>query len=299
MYDVIIVGGGPAGLQAALTLGRMHKKTLLLDSGDYRNGRVSHMHNFITNDGNPPEKFREQARAELAAYDAVEVRDVAATHIARDEERFVVSTGCAEIQSRLVILATGVRDEMPATPGLTDIWGELAYGCPFCHGHELSGRAIGLLAGPPAALHLSGLLAPIGESVQVFTEGAGLSSDEAAVLASAGVTIHDQPVLGVSRAGDEVRVDLGGAEPVTVAGLFVGTGKFVQSAPFAEQLGLDLLGSGCIEVDDFGRTSMDGVLAAGDLAHRASFPMPVASVLGAAAAGQLAAVACVQQLLAH
>ncbi|KRF16824.1 hypothetical protein ASG90_10375 [Nocardioides sp. Soil797] len=299
MYDVTIVGGGPAGLQAALTLGRMHKKTLLLDSGDYRNGRVAHMHNFITNDGNRPEKFREQARAELSAYATVEVRDLAATHIGRDGERFVVTTGCEEIRTRLVILATGVRDEMPATPGLNEIWGELAFTCPFCHGHELSGRAIGVLAGPPAVMHVAGLLSPIGESVSIFTEGAELSSDEAALLDSLGATVHQQPVLGVTRVGDEVRVDLEGAEPVTVAGLFVGTGTFEQSAPFAEQLGLDLLGSGCIEVDDFGRTSSSGVFAAGDLAHRSAFPMPMASVLGAAAAGQLAAVGCVQQLMAH
>ncbi|KQZ66886.1 NAD(P)/FAD-dependent oxidoreductase [Nocardioides sp. Root151] len=299
MYDVIVVGGGPAGLQAALTLGRMHKSVLLLDSGSYRNGRVSHMHNFVTNDGTPPEKFREQARAELSAYDTVEVRDETVDAVARDGARFVVTTGGGVLESRLVILATGVRDELPATPGLDDIWGELAYGCPFCHGHELSGRAIGVLAGPPAVLHLVGLLAPIGSSVTVFTEGADLSADDAALLDSLGATVHAEPVLGVTRTDDEVRVELDGADDLTVAGLFVGTGRLVQSAPFAEQLGLDLQDSGCITVDDFGRTSLPGVHAAGDLAHRSSFPMPMASVLAAAAAGQLAAVACVQQLLAH
>ncbi|WP_067439045.1 NAD(P)/FAD-dependent oxidoreductase [Nocardioides jensenii] len=299
MYDVTIVGGGPAGLQAALTLGRMHKSVLLLDSGSYRNGRVSHMHNFITNDGMPPEKFREQARAELAAYETVEVRDEAVATIAREGERFIVTTADGDLESRLVILATGVRDQLPAAPGLSEIWGELAYGCPFCHGHELTGRAIGVLAGPPAVLHLAALLAPIGDSVTVFTEGAEVSVDDAALLDGLGVSIRPEPVLGATRAGDEVRVELDGADDVTVAGLFVGTGKLVQSAPFAEQLGLDLQESGCIAVDDLGRTSLPGVYAAGDLAHRSAFPMPMASVLAAAAAGQLAGVACVQQLLAH
>jgi thioredoxin reductase len=113
-----------------------------------------------------------------------------------------------------------------------------------------------------------------------------------------GAQLRPEPVDSLAAVGDEVRVSVGPDE-VTVAGLFVGTGRFVQSAPFAEQLGLDLLDSGCIEVDDFARTSVPGVFAAGDLAHRPAFPMPMASVLAAAAAGQMAGVACVQALLAH
>src|SRR3546814_16369194 len=86
MHDVIIVGGGPAGLQAALTLGRMHKDVLLIDSGAYRNGRVEHMHNFITNDGTPPERFRSEARAELDASATVEIRDAAGGAVAKRSE---------------------------------------------------------------------------------------------------------------------------------------------------------------------------------------------------------------------
>src|SRR3546814_656796 len=203
---------------------------------------------------------------------------------------------------------------MPAVPGLEELWGTHAYACPFCHGHELSGRPIGILAGP-AALHLVGLLAPIGSSVTVFTQGAELDAEQLAMLNRLGAVLRPEPVVDVSRFSDdraaspraighdqapdvdEVSLDLG-ADTVTVAGLFVGTGRFVQSAPFAEQLGLDPLDSGCIAIDDFGRTSLPGVFAAGDLAHRSAFPMPMASVLNAAAAGQLAGVACVQQLLA-
>ncbi|NYG58861.1 thioredoxin reductase [Nocardioides daedukensis] len=298
MYDVIIVGGGPAGLQAALTLGRMHKHALLLDSGAYRNGRVAHMHNFLTHDGTPPEKFRSEARAELAAYPTVEIRDAAVGAVEKVGDTFRVALGEEVLESRLVILATGVRDEMPAVPGLEDLWGTHAYACPFCHGHELSGRPIGILAGP-AALHLVGLLAPIGSSVTVFSQGAELDAEQLAMLDRLGAVLRPEPVVGVSHApeADEVAIALAD-RTVNVAGLFVGTGRFVQSAPFADQLGLDLLDSGCIAIDDFGRTSLDGVFAAGDLAHRPAFPMPMASVLNAAAAGQLAAVASVQQLLA-
>ncbi|MDT0200687.1 NAD(P)/FAD-dependent oxidoreductase [Nocardioides sp. AE5] len=297
IHDVIIVGGGPAGLQAALTLGRMHRDVVLLDSGTYRNDRVEHMHNFVTHDGTPPAEFRKQARTELAAYATVEVRDVAATRIEHVDDVHRVTTEGGVLAARLLILATGVRDELPEVPGLAALWGTHAYTCPFCHGHELAGRDIGILA-TETGLHLVALLAPIGRAVTVFTDGADLAPEALAAIERAGATVDDRALLGFEAAGDGVWVSLAGGE-VTVAGLFVATGRFVQAAPFAGQLGLDLQASGCIAIDDFGRTSRPGVFAAGDLAHRAAYPMPMASVLAAAAAGQLAASACVQELIAH
>lgn len=296
MYDVIIVGGGPAGLQAALTLGRMHKQVLLFDAGTYRNSGVSHMHNFITHDGTPPEKFREQARADLAAYPTVEVRDRAVQRIEKEGDSFVVRAGDARIESRRIILATGVRDELPGLPGLEGLWGDLAFACPFCHGHELSDRPIGLLGGQ-RALHVVGMLTPIGSSVTVFADGAEFSDEQHAMLERLGAVLRPEPVRRVARADGRVRVELDGADAL-VDGLFVGTGQFVQSAPFAEQLGLDLQETGCIAVDDFAHTSVPGVFAAGDLAHRDGQPMPMASVLAAAAAGQVAGATCVAESLA-
>lgn len=298
MHDVIIIGGGPAGLQAALTLGRMHKGALLLDSGAYRNGRVTHMHNFLTHDGTPPAKFREQAHADIASYDTVEVRDLEAERVERLDGGFRVHAAAQQFDSRLLILATGVRDEVPDIPGLDDLWGGLAFGCPFCHGHELSGRHIGVLGGARAG-HLVGLLAPIGESVTVFTHGEEISAEAAADLERLGARVVSGAVRRVTEADGRAVLITDANDEVTVDGLFVGVGDFVQSAPFAEQLGLNLLDSGCIAIDDFGRTSLPGVFAAGDLAHRPSLPMPMASVLAAAAAGQSAAASSVAELLMH
>lgn len=299
MYDAIVIGAGPAGLQAALTLGRMHRSTLVLDSGEYRNGTVQHMHNVVANDGTPPADFRAVAREQLAAYADVELRALSAEEVAGAEGSFTVrlSDGSTAGAAR-VILATGVADDLPAVAGLAELWGLRAFGCPFCDGHEHAGRPIAVLGAAPRAEHLIGLLGRIVSSVVAYPIGDPYTEEERRMLEALGAIVNDVPVQAVSPADDGgvvVATDEGGT---TVAGVFVASGSLRQRAPFAAQLGLRMLASGAVEVDDFGRTSVPGVSAAGDLAHRASLPGPMASVIAAAAAGQLAAVGVIQSLMA-
>ena len=148
--DVAIIGGGPAGLQAALTLGRIHRDAVLFDNGTYRNAGVAHMHNVLTHDGTAPSEFRATARDQLAAYDTISVRDVAVTDVVQADGGFrLVLADDSVLTAEVLILATGVRDELPAVDGLDDLWGDLAAHCPFCHGHEFSGRRIGILSRAP------------------------------------------------------------------------------------------------------------------------------------------------------
>lgn len=299
MYDSIIIGAGPAGLQAALTLGRMHRPTLLLDSGEYRNSTVLHMHNVVANDGTPPAEFRATARAQLAEYSDVEIRDVRAQSVTGSAGTFAASLADGSTaEARSVILATGIADDLPPVPGLQDLWGVTAFNCPFCDGHEHAGRSIGILGAAARAEHLIGLLGPIVRDITVFPVDGAFSAEEAAALEARGAHVSATPVTSVSRDGDGARVTTESGEQ-TVAGVFVASGTQRHRAPFADQLGLQLLPSGSIEIDEFGRTSMVGVFAAGDLAHRASLPGPMAAVLLAAAAGQMAAVGVIQTLLAE
>lgn len=296
MYDAIVIGAGPAGLQAALTLGRMHRSTLLLDSGEYRNGTVLHMHNMIGEDGTPPAEFRANGRSELAAYDDVEVRDARVDGVEAREDGFGVHLADgSEVDGRRVILATGVADDLPTVPGLQEIWGTAAFSCPFCDGHEHAGKPIAILGAAPRAEHLIGLLGRIVDGITVFPVDTAFSEEEQRALEARGARVIGAPVTAVDAhpEGALVRTDQG--EHV-VAGIFVASGTMRQRAPFAEQLGLRMLESGSVEIDDFGRTSVPGVFAAGDLAHRASLPGPMASVLLSAAAGQLAAVGVIQSL---
>ncbi|WP_285365069.1 NAD(P)/FAD-dependent oxidoreductase [Microbacterium sp. LMC-P-041] len=299
MYDAIVIGAGPAGLQAALTLGRMHRPTLLLDSGEYRNGTVLHMHNVIANDGTPPAEFRATARAQLAEYPDVELRDVGAQTMTGSDGGFVVRLADGEtVETRHVILATGVADDLPDIPGLQDLWGTKAFSCPFCDGHEHAGRSIGILGPAPRAEHLIGLLGRIVGDITVFPVEQPFAADETRTLEGLGVRVSAEPVAAVAPEAADVRITTASTAH-TVAGVFVASGSLRHRAPFADQLGLELLPSGSIEIDDFGRTSQPGVFAAGDLAHRASLPGPMASVLLASAAGQMAAVGVIQSLMAH
>jgi thioredoxin reductase len=296
-YDVVVVGGGPAGLQAALTLGRMHRQVLLLDSGDYRNAPAEHLHNFLTHDGRPPAELRRLARAELTAYDTVTVRDEAAHSVVPDGPGFSVGTASGPVATRLVVLATGVRDTLPDKPGLAGIFGTAAAHCPFCHGHEYAGTPVGVLGSHPHVGRVAAMLAPIASEVVVLADGGELDADNLAQLRSIDASVRHEVVAGFCPSSLGAVVSFESGPDLEVGGVLIGT-TFAQSAPFAADLGLTLLPSGCIEVDGFGRTSLTGVYAAGDLAHSAQLPMPMASVLGAAAAGQTAAIACVADLLA-
>ena len=296
MHDVIVIGGGPAGLQAALTLGRVHRDVVLLDSGQYRNATVEHMQNFIGRDGTPPSELRAVARKELEAYETVAVREVEATAVEAADDGFTVSTDDGPVRARALVLATGVRDTLPETPGLPDLWGREAAHCPFCHGHEVSGRRVGILGAGPHAGSLGSLLSNIASSVVVLADGEDPTDDVAARLDALGIDVRPEPVRELRRSDDGVVALLDGGDEVELAGIFVSP-AMTQAAPFAEQLGLSMLDSGCIEIDALGRTSLQGVYAAGDLAHVASLPGPLSSVVNAAAAGQTAGAACAHDLM--
>lgn len=293
--EVVVVGGGPAGLQATLTLGRVHRQVVLVDEGEGRNASAGHMHNLVTRDGVPPGEFRRIAREELAGYPTVQVLDGRALGV-RDvtgdgdgDPAFVVELEHGgQLRTRRVVLATGMRDQLPQVPGLAELWGTLVVQCPFCHGHEMAGRPVAVL-GADAAVHTAGIMRAVASEVVVLTDGAELPEDP-------GASVRTERVRRLEPEGDQVRVVLAGGEPVVVAGIFVAT-TAVQATPFAEQLGLVLNPSGGVRVDEHGRTSRPGVYAAGDLAHVAALEAPVPSVVQALAAGSMAAGCVVADLV--
>jgi thioredoxin reductase len=266
MYDVIVIGGGPAGLQAALTIGRMHRTVLLLDSGEYRNATVEHAHNLLTNDGRSPDELRRIARAELAAYDTVELRTLG---------RFEVATPEGVERAHRLVLATGMRDELPPVPGLAEQWGRRVAQCPFCHGHEFAGERIGILIDGEHAGMIERMLRPVVASAFIARP-----ADVAAVTEVDG--------------GLELELLEGGAE--RVAGVFTAATS-TQRAPFAEQLGCGILPSGGVEVDPLGRTTVPGVYAGGDMAHLAAVPGPMVSLAAAIASGQVAGASAIRDAI--
>ncbi|MCD9153440.1 NAD(P)/FAD-dependent oxidoreductase [Aeromicrobium duanguangcaii] len=274
MYDALVIGGGPAGLQAALTLGRMHRTVLLIDSGQYRNDPVAHAHNFVTHDGRAPAELRRLAREDLEHYATVEMREGTVERVRETGDGFVAETDGEPVEARTLVLATGMRDELPDVPGLADAWGAEVANCPFCHGHEFADRPIGLLGDGPSIGELESMLAPIGSEV---------------------ITFGRDDLTKVERTDDGLLAHRPDGDPVELAGLFLHPSTS-QAAPFAEDLGLDILSSGCVRVDALCRTSHPRVFAAGDLAHVEELPVPMPSILAALAAGQAAGASAVRFL---
>lgn len=276
MFDAIVIGGGPAGLQAALTLGRIHRSVLLVDSGAYRNAPADHLHNLIGSDGMPPADLRAAARRDLAGYDTVRLISGDVTDVRGEAGAFevVLADGSSDA-ARAVVLATGVRDELPGIPGLAEHWGRRVAHCPFCHGHEFAGRRIGILAADEARLaHLSGLLRPISADL-VPVEG----------------------VVRIDERGDGLRLTLADGTTVDVDGLFAAS--TVTPSPLVAALGLDLGQTGAVLVDPMGRASRPGIYAAGDTAHVRELPGPMQSIATAIAAGMVAGVAVAADALVH
>ncbi|HVK27176.1 MAG TPA: NAD(P)/FAD-dependent oxidoreductase [Nocardioides sp.] len=294
IYDVVVIGAGSAGLQAAQTLGRMHQRTLVLGTDRYRNDPTGHMHNFLGHDGAPPAELRTAARKDAEAYDDVELRDAEVVRVAGELGAFVLELAGEEtVRARRVLLATGVRDTLPQVPGVVEEFGDLVAHCPFCHGHEFAGTRIGLLGSAPHVAAMASMVGPVAREVVVLAHGGHLDDATTASLARLGVPVVAGAVVAVRRSGEGLVVDVAGSEPVELGGLFVKT-DWELAAPHATQLGLELSDMGAVVVDAFGRTSLPGVYAAGDMAQGPGLPMPMASVLAAAAGGQVAAATCVQ-----
>lgn len=296
-YDVAVVGAGSAGLQAAQTLGRMHRSTVVIGTDRYRNDPTGHMHNFLGHDGAPPAELRLAARKDAEAYDDVRFLDAVGagvTRITGELGDFVLEVeGEEPVRARRVLLATGVRDTLPDVPGIAESFGDLVAHCPFCHGHEYAGTRVGILGSAPHVAAMASMLQPIAEDRVVLTHGETLDEATTGHLAALGARVVTDPLVAVRTEGTGLVVTLAGGAELTLGGLLVKT-EWEQAAPFADQLGLELSEVGAVVVDAFGRTSVPGVYAAGDLAQGPGLPMPMASVLVAAAAGMMAAAACVQ-----
>ena len=269
--DCVIVGGGVAGLSAAIVLGRARMRTLVLDKGEQSNRAAAHVGGLLGHDGTPPAELYDLARAQVGAYDAVTLRDAEAVDARAEEDGFVVVLGDGEeIRARRLVLATGMNYEVPDVPGFAELWGGSVFHCPFCHGWDMRDRPLAVYAEGDAAEMHAKLLSAWSDDVTVV--------DPAEV---AGVRVEDGALRAV------VRHD--GSE-VPCEGVLV---KAPLSRPNAlpERLGLELTDAGFVAVDGHAHTSVPGVYAAGDLAVA---PQQVAIALGS---GHLAGVIVTRELI--
>ena len=294
MYDVVVVGGGVAGLSAALVLGRARRRVLVLDGGAPRNAPAQHAHGFLSRDGIPPLELLRLARAELGAYPGVEVEPGEGARAAATPRGFSLTpTQGQTIEARKLVLATGVTDVLPAIPGLPELWGRGVYHCPYCHGWEVRGKRWGVLGDTPLAFERVALYRGWASDVVVLANGAsGLAAAERERLAALGALFDARRIAYMERLGeDEVKVTFEDGASLAVGGVFV-VPRQVQRSPLAEALGcaIDEFGptaSRYVKVDAAtGETTVRGVYAAGDMIGTMQ-SLVLAAASGARAAAQL------------
>ncbi|MBT2235586.1 NAD(P)/FAD-dependent oxidoreductase [Nonomuraea sp. NEAU-A123] len=299
MFDVVIVGGGPAGMAAALTLGRSHRLVLLLDAGEGRNAPAEAVHNFLTRDGTPPAELRKLGREELSAYPAVQIRaeTVTGIHIV-DEGGFQLDlSDGGTANSRRLLLATGLVDELPGPRGVEALWGRSAFHCPYCHGYECTGKPVAVIGAEPARVRLALQLSRFAADVALCTGGEPLDPALRAKLESNGVTVRCEAITRMEATGDRLeQIVFESGRPLSRDAVFI-VNVPRQRSDLAIRLGCTSFADGCVEVNEFGQTSVPGVYAAGDMARRATVPMPLAAVIAAAASGTVAGSVIDQDLL--
>jgi thioredoxin reductase len=289
LYDVVIAGGGPSGLSAALALGRARKRVLLCDSGPRRNAAAQHIHNFVTRDGTPPNEFRRIGREQLTHYPSVEVRDVGVASVSGSRGAFRVELTTGFVEARRILLCTGMIDELLPIEGFRELWGHSIFQCPYCHGWEVQDRAWGVLGRAADASHLvpfALMLRAWTRDVVVFTGGAfELPEESRALLHAAGVRLETAPVSRlVAREERLEAVELSSGANVRCDVLF--THPPQQQVAIVRALAVELDDDGYVRVDPMKReTSIPGIFAAGDLTTR------MQGAVIAAAAGTHAATA--------
>lgn len=298
-WDCIVVGGGAAGLSAALVLGRARRRTLLVDAGDQSNRPAHGIGGLLGHDGRPPAELYEIGRDELAGYPSVEVRE---GEVVRGERReqggflLELADGRGEASSR-VLLATGMEYRPPRLPGIAERWGRAVFHCPFCHGWEVRERPLAVLDHGPEGARRALVLRAWSDEVALLANGpAELTDEDTERLAAAGVVVDERPVVGIRGRGEAleaVRFDDG--DEHVCGGLLVPV-TLHQRSPLAEQLGVTTaapspLTAEAVAVDAGTQAAAAGIAAAGDLTGT----MP--SVANAVAAGAKAAAAIVHELM--
>ncbi|MFI8091680.1 NAD(P)/FAD-dependent oxidoreductase [Streptomyces sp. NPDC086080] len=296
IYDVVVVGGGAAGLSAALVLGRARHRTLVVDAGEPRNAPSSHMQGYLTRDGMAPADFLARGREEIARYGVELVRD-RVTDVTGDGDFTVTLGSGGTVRARRLIVATGLKDELPGVPGIAERFGRDVLHCPFCHGWEVRDRPFGVLASSATSVHQALMVSQWSQDVTFFLHRvaeAELSDQDLRRLAAAGVdvvpgevaelVVEDDRLTGVRLADGSTHarsVLFVGPRPVPRTGLLERLGAELDETPFGAYP----------VVDPTGLTTVPGVWAAGNAIGFAE------QVVHAASGGYRAAAAIVGDLL--
>lgn len=266
-YEVVIIGGSYAGLSAALPLARARRRVLIIDAGQRRNRFAEHSHNFLTQDGRSPSAIAEDARAQLEKYSTISWLAETVTGVKAVDGKYSVIAGDQHIQAEKIIIATGVRDELPQVEGLSERWGQSVYHCPYCDGYELNLGEIGMLVSGMHSLHMALMLPDWGNTTLFLNDAISadqLDDELLAKLSKRQIQIETRKIDHIDGHCDVVLTD---GERIQLDGLFVSTVTRLQSN-WIQHLGLE------IDCNEYGEaiktssakeTNIKGIYACGDV----------------------------------
>ncbi|HEX5200469.1 MAG TPA: NAD(P)/FAD-dependent oxidoreductase [Actinoplanes sp.] len=284
-YDVAIIGGGAAGLSAALVLSRARRRVLVVDAGAPRNAPAAHLHGYLSRDGMPPSELLASGRAEVTGYGG-EITAGRVAALARLDDGFSVRLADGRhLAARRLLVTTGLRDELPDIPGLRERWARDVLHCPYCHGHEVRDRRLGVLGANAGAVRYAQIVRQWSDDLVYFAPTGTLTEAERVQLTARAIGIVEGPIDQLVIDDDRLRgVRLADGRVVPLEALFVPP-RFVPHDDLLAALGCDAGSDGWTVTDATGRTSVPGVWAAGNVVD------PRAQLITAAGAGSAAAIA--------
>lgn len=293
--DVAIIGGGPAGMNASLVLGRARKSVVVIDEGRPRNRVTRETHGFLTRDGISPSEFRRVAKEQINAYPSVHFVEDAAVTITGTDGNFQIATGQGTTyRSKKLLFAVGMKDLPLDINGLADVYGKSAFVCPYCDGWELRDQSLVLIAKGARALHMAKMLSGWTNQITICTDGPDEWTDEECEeLKQHNVPAFNSPIQRLeSNDGMVEQVILADGTVIPCTGIFFAP-KLAAGSHLPQALGCKITEAGTVIVDGFGKTNVPGVYSAGDAASE------LYQAITAASLGALAAVGINGELLAE
>lgn len=293
ILDCAVIGGGPAGLNAALVLGRSRRKTILFDDNKPRNAVTSESHGFITRDGIQPQELKRIAQEELYRYPDVRIEKQRVHRINKANTLFQVETENGEVYSaKKIILAIGFKEILPDIPRVKEFYGKTLFNCPFCDGWELRDRPLAVIADDKKAFHMAKMVSNWTNDLIIFTNGKEvLSLEEKELLKSKGIRINEKKISAfIGKEGMLEKIQFEDETSVLREGGFIAT-EWLQADSFKSSLEYTLNERGGIVTDSMKRTKTEGVFACGDT--RIAGP---SQLIVAAGEGSMAAMSVIAAL---
>lgn len=269
-YEVIIIGGSYAGLSAAMALGRSMRKVLVIDSGQPCNWQTPHAHNLITQDGETPQEIARKAREQVMLYPTVTFLSGLAAEVKKLEQGFEVSTlEGGHFTAGKLLFTTGIKDIPMDIPGYAECWGKTVIHCPYCHGYEVKDQTLGIIGNGDGGFEFGKSISHWSKDLKIFTNGKStITKDQSELLLKKGITIIEDKIASIAHQdGYMSGLNLEGGKFAPLKAVF-SSGPIEGHSKIPERLGCEILEEGMlcglIKVDEFCKTTVKGVYAAGD-----------------------------------